>query len=109
MTLNARLEVRLSGADLALWDAAATRAGLSLSEFVRTTVNGTITATAVEPAQQAPVLITPPVEAAPAIVPSPVTTPPPAASRCWPFLCPSCRAQGAPTCSLCRQLNGLAA
>jgi len=127
MPRSERLELRLTGAEKAVWDAAAVQAGLSLSEYVRARVNAGIAARA----ERTPVPKTPiaaPTER-PVLPPSPLPTaaerPPVATTAPQPpvvpthplaalfpvwrnGLCPDCTRRGSPCCVPCRVRNGLA-
>jgi hypothetical protein len=89
MPLNSRLEVRLADEEKFLWGAAAAEAGLTVSEYVRLTVNRSLP----PPAAPQPAITNP-------VVP---TTDPPVPS--FYGLCPLCERQCRPCCPLCRYLN----
>jgi hypothetical protein len=91
MPRSERLDLRVTAAEKALWDAAAVHAGLSLSEFVRRRVNEGITA----PSERPPRATT-----GPSAEPS-LAAPPARNSR--PCLCARCARIGLPACPACRQ------
>jgi hypothetical protein len=106
MQHSARLELRLTDAELAVFDASAVHAGLSLSAWVRAACNAAASPAPSSPARAvqagpvaAPASSPPVVPSIPAVaaIPSP-----------WRQLCPDCARRGGPSCVSCRLRNGLA-
>jgi len=106
MPRTERLELRLTAAEKAVWDADAVRTGLSLSQYIRSRVNQALAGPTGRPSEATAVPPAPVVQVAPR---SPALPTVAAAGRNeapvrirYSFqLCPPCERLGVATCGLC--------
>ncbi len=106
MPRSERLELRLTNAEKAVWDAAAVQAGVPLSEYVRARVNEGIAGPTGRPSEATAVPLAPVVQAGPPAPALPTVAQAgrnegPVRIRYSFQLCPPCERLGVATCGLC--------